>query len=415
MTDLEDRLRRDLKIDSERIGPESVRPLRVPPPRRRTATVRWLAPVAAMAAVISVIAGVSLAGRSAGPTHPPSQSMAPAPGTMPPYYVTIQETFTRVSTAIVRDSETGAALVSVRLPLLYPAGLREITAAADDRTFVITDGDGLFLLRVAADGRSARLRKLAIKLPDLESVTLSPDGRTLAIESQSCTGAGVCRDNAIQLVSLATGATRTWSTHALALQNIWISWDGNGQVFFSWLSAHTAPPPQQSGFRLLNVAAAGGDLLAARLLPLPAPPLANGYYYEQPTVVTPDGSGAITSTSQEIPGPDGSGTLIAKVVEYSMRTGQLIRVLYVTSEHFSKQSDLNMVPNQGCSVLSLGPTGVHALIECSIPQAGQADPHPRSGQETRPQVVNPIFGRLDNGRFTPLPGMPGGVGGDAAW
>jgi hypothetical protein len=249
-----------------------------------------------VAAVIALIAGVSVAGQSAG-SRPAATGTASG---MPPYYITVQETGARVSTAMVRDSVNGRALASVRLPLLFPAGLREITAAADDRTFVITDGNGLFLLRVAADGRSARLSHLSIAAPSLlGSVALSPDGRTLAIESQSCTGAGVCQDNAIQLVSLATGATRTWSTHALALQNIWISWDGNGQVLFSWLSARAAPSPQQqSGFRLLNVAAAGGDLLAAPLLPLPVPPLTNGNYYEQPTFVTPDGGAAITSTSQ---------------------------------------------------------------------------------------------------------------------
>jgi hypothetical protein len=187
------------------------------------------------------------------------------------------------------------------------------------------------------------------------------------------------------------------------LQNIWISWDGNGQVFFSWLSAHTAPPPRQrSGFRLLNVAAVGGgDLLAARLLPLPAPPLTNGYYYEQPTFVTPDGGGTIASTSQVVPGPGGSDTVIAKIVEYSVRTGQLIQVLHVASDYFPKGTLLAM-PDAGCAVLSLGSRGVHALIECTP----QPDLHPRSGQALS-QIVGSVFGRLDNGRFTPLPGMSG--------
>jgi hypothetical protein len=37
---------------------------------------------------------------------------------------------------------------------------------------------------------------------------------------------------------------------------------------------------------------------------------------------------------------------------------------------------------QSCSVLSLGPVGVHALVQCSG------------------------FGRLDGSQFTPLPGVP---------
>jgi hypothetical protein len=40
---------------------------------------------------------------------------------------------------------------------------------------------------------------------------------------------------------------------------------------------------------------------------------------------------------------------------------------------------------EGCIVLALGPEGVHALVECVNRQT--------------------VFGRLDNGQFTPLPGM----------
>jgi hypothetical protein len=54
--------------------------------------------------------------------------------------------------------------------------------------------------------------------------------------------------------------------------------------------------------------------------------------------------------------------------------------------------------DQGCSVLRLGPGGVHALVECTSTRT--------------------IFGRVDNGRFTPPPGIPylGGIDFvDAAW
>ena len=54
MTDLEERLRRDLHQISQRVGPESIRPLREPPARRRSRAVRWLAPVAAVAGIGAV-------------------------------------------------------------------------------------------------------------------------------------------------------------------------------------------------------------------------------------------------------------------------------------------------------------------------------------------------------------------------
>lgn len=177
-----------------------------------------------------------------------------------------------MTTATVRDSETGAALASVRLPLLFPAGLREITPAADDRTFVITDGNRLLLLRVAADGRSAHVRRLSVNLPVLASVELSPDGRTLRMESQTCTEVSCLYK--LDPACLAGDGCHQDLEHALpGKQNMWISWDGNGHVLFSWLSARTAPPAsQRSGYRVPNVTGPGTDLLAAPMLPVPLPP-----------------------------------------------------------------------------------------------------------------------------------------------
>jgi hypothetical protein len=229
---------------------------------------RWLAPVAAVAAVLAVIGGVYLAGHTPGRASQPPERPA-APDVMPPYYVVVDEAANdKGTTATVRDSRTGEVLTSVRLPRLQPADSLAISAAADDRTFLITDGNDLFLLRLAADGRAARLtplagvRALAEPPPadgfnGLPSATLSPDGRTVALEGQSSceairfslAGAGEysCRDNTIRLVSLATGATRTWSTRSSWQPGIWISWDGNGHVLFSWAAA-TKSGSQPSGY-----------------------------------------------------------------------------------------------------------------------------------------------------------------------
>jgi len=64
MTDLEEQLRRDLKDIAEGAQPIQIRPLRTPPSRRRNRGVRWLAPVAAAAAVAGLIAGVTVAGHA---------------------------------------------------------------------------------------------------------------------------------------------------------------------------------------------------------------------------------------------------------------------------------------------------------------------------------------------------------------
>jgi hypothetical protein len=413
MTDLEQRLRRDLQRISQRAGAGSIRPLRIPPPRRRARAVRWLAPAAAVAAVIGVVAGVSLAGRSAG------QGPGPAPGGMPSYYVTLTGASggqQPALTATVRDSVTGAALTTVDVPVQHstphlparpspaasggpspvagggtpmPSG---ISAAADGRTFAITDDLGFFLLRVAADGRSAQLSRLPINVPYILSDTaaLSPDGSQLAIDVESCPSGG-CREG-IDVVSLATGASKTWTGPSMAGSPLGPAWVGHGrELMFLW-QVGDSPTPQ--GYRRLDIAGPGGGLLASSR-PMVSPPLQDGWYFPG-AVLTPDGRALITTDYRNIPGPDGGGTAVLRVVELSARTGRLLRVLHVATVPYTRKNPA-LFADADCNVLSLGPAGLHALVQCTG------------------------FGRLDGARFTPLPGMaqamnPGtGIGETAAW
>jgi hypothetical protein len=405
MTDLEQRLRHELQTISERADPGSIRPLRLPPVRGRKRLARWLAPVAAVAAVLVVIGGVYLAGHTPGP-RPPA-----APGVMPPHYVVVQANRqTSIITLTVRDSHTGTALLRERLPVkLMPLGAVSITGAADGRTFLIDDGSDLLLLRLAADGRSARVSRLAVKVPEdpapfdlLSEVALAPDGRAVAIATQSScelppvfggVGESVCRDTMIRLVSLATGATRTWSTRALWRPAMSISWDGNDHILFAWADASAASAPGHSGYRLLNLRLAGGDLESAPRLPLPPLPELNGDSEAQSAFVTPDQRAVIGSTFS-VAGSGGNSKLIMQIAEWSARTWQVTRVLRQAVTGRSGFMD------SYCAVLSLAPTGVHALTECAVND-------------------RTVFGRLDNGRFTRLPGMLDNTRtiapGDAAW
>jgi len=406
MADLEHRLRRDLKQLSERAQPGSIRPLRAPAAQGRSRAVRRLTPVAATAAVIGVIAGVFVVGHSVG-RQPTSGG---GPGRMPAYYVTADE-----ATAVVRvrDSVTGRELASARLPRLNAASVLAISGAADDRTFLIADGSALFLLRVADAGRSARLNRLPITVPDhgifQTNVALSPDGSTVAMSSQdACVHPAIKRQgsvcyfhySAIRLVSLTTGATRTWSTRALAQPGMWVSWDGNAHLLFSWASAPSPIPcpavvlcPVAAGYRLLDVSARGGDLLSARLLPLAAPTVSGA---PESAFITPDGRAVIAATISVV-GSGQSFTVIMRIVELSARTGRLLGVVREARYHIRLTPPIPALGGpQGCYVFSLGPTGIHALIRCSV--------SPKD-----------VFGRLDNGRFTPLPGLGDFIPGGAAW
>ena len=377
--------------------------------------MRWLAPAAAVAAVLGVVAGVSLAGRSQG--HQPASVRLPAvpepAGTMPPYYVTAYQSFVGaapshvVTMATVHDSATGAALTTVPLPTLTDSqgGTQgpSITAAGDDRTFVITEQSDtprvikFYQLRVAANGRSASLSRLPVSVPGYLSVTdlaLSPDGRRLAMDVQECSAkTESCPFTGIRVVTIATGAVSTWATRANGAP-FGVSWIGNELLSFQWQSGVRTPPAgQQTGYRRLSLAGAGRDLLAARSI---AGPSAVATGFVPPALVTSDGRAVITSTVRNIPEGSGRDTVVAKIVELDASTGQLLKVLYtVTMRHATGgQNGTAGQLDQGCNVLSLGPSGVHVLVDCFG------------------------FGRLDDRRFTPLPGFPSpsssGIGGQEA-
>ena len=381
--------------------------------------MRWLAPVAAVAAVLAVVTGVSLASRSQG--HRPATQPPPVPpepvGPMPRFYVTAWQTYAgsnhgrQIPTfAVVHDSATGATLATVRVPTLTDSqgGTQgpSITAAADDRTFLITEQSDtpkairFYLLRVARGGRSATLSRLALSIPgylSVSDVALSPDGRRIAMDVQHCSvKTQSCPYTGVRVITIATGVVSTWTTRANGAP-FNVSWAGNERVAFEWQSGVRTPPAgQQSGYRLLSLAGPRRDLLAARAIGSPS---AEPTYYVPTALVTADGSMVITSTVQNIPDGHGRYTVVGKIVELSASTGRRLRVLHTAtvSNATGGQSGTAGQLDQGCNVLSLAPRGVHVLVECFG------------------------FGRLDDRRFTPLPGFPSpsgaGISGQqaAAW
>jgi hypothetical protein len=405
MTDLEDRIRRDLKKFAGRADHEFIRPPLAPQVRGPSRPARWLAPAAAVVAVIVVIAGVSLAR-----AHSPGTGTSLSAGArdtargMPPYYVAFVSRFTRNDTqvhaaAVVHDSATGAALATVAVPTLASGAYSDgpdITAAADDRRFVITElgktGPAnhrarFYLLRLAVNGRPASLTRLPISVPRslaVADVALSPDGTRLAMQEQSCHRGG-CDYTGIRVITIATGAVRIWATSARGAPFA-VSWAGNSTVAFLW----------GSKYRLLNVTSSGGNLLASRPI---ASPAAQPDGYVPAALLTPDEANLITPTVRNI--PDGHGTFTAKaeIIELSTRTGKLLRILSTTTVHGATRGQQGSAENLDgdCNVLSLGPAGTNVLVSCFT------------------------FGRVDNNSFTPLPGFPSGsnsgIGGqdEGAW
>ena len=399
MTDVEDQLRRDLMTITQRVQPGSIRPLRAPEPRRRSRAVRWLAPVAAVAAVIGIITGVSFAGRSAG-QRPPSTVL---PAGAPTYYVTLSITVRVVHaravpgsvTAIVRSSATGAALASVLIARARPAepisrpwdAAIWITAAANDRVFAIADGPGVAILRLAPNGQIASLTHLPKWISSSQVAQLSPAGTELAVpilpsSIASCTKPSPCTSG-LAVVSLATGHTRTWLSRAsVPLAGSVLSWPSSGrEVLVGYLGLGCAHEKFGCHYRLLNVAGPGGSLLAnARRIAFPAAnPGWGGIDLQYP--LTPDGNAVITGTIS-YPHDVKHGVTAGHVAEFSVSTGQLLRLLYTTHAAAPGTPE--------CIVDSVGPTGLHALIQCIA--------------FNRHGTVHGGFGRLDGNHFTALPG-----------
>lgn len=377
MTALEDRLASELSQLAGLARPDTIRPLREP--ARRWS--RRLAPLATTAAVAAVAILIAVAGpwlrQPAGPPAPSAPSLVSA-GTVPPYYMVAFQSYGGAggkfaTYAALHSTATGKTLARVTLPSLYYQGgwyAPSITAAADDRTFVVMESNltskndivWLFRLQVGAGGRSIAVTRLPVKVPPdvaINDVALSPDGTRLAMTAQWGCGKQTCQHTGIRVVSLATDAATIWSTGAAGapFNGSWVS---DSAVAFEWQADRGATPA--TGYRVLPLTGAPADLLTSSH-PV-ASPRAESHDYVPGALVTPDGRTVVTSALHGD---------VASVVELDARTGRLERTLY--SAPGASQAS--------CDVLSLGPGGAHPLADC-----------------------NNAIGAVINGQLVSMPGFP---------
>jgi hypothetical protein len=131
---------------------------------------------------------------------------------MPPYYVIAGH---GRPVAEVRNSKTGKLLNAVPLPAGIDPKLSQIAATGDGHAFVLAlfsfPTTRFYLLHVTNSGHGARLTSLPVPpLPAgqyADAIAVSPGGK-LAVAIQIRGG----RRGAVEVVSLATGAVRTWTT-----------------------------------------------------------------------------------------------------------------------------------------------------------------------------------------------------------
>jgi len=406
MPDLENLLREELQHEAQKVQPEVLRPLQVP--TRRPSWRPRLLPFTAAAAVIAVItAGALVAGLTAAhkpAAHKPAVSGS-APAGLPRFYVTTSSgPGGRGIQAVVRGSASGKVTGTIPVPSALPvewsdSGGTFVTAAADDRSFIIGVQGGqeptkngldlrLFRFAISDAGKPGHLTELApapMRNETTEGIALSPDGKLLAVSLMRDSPSGAV--GAIQVLDLATGATRTWTAPA---HSVYIpgppSWaDGSRVIAFTWLrSTQSGLMSAPRGIRLLDTAASGDNLVAGTVI-VPSGMVAAGSIVS--ALITPDGRDVIVVTWRDLAPQASTHTIVVQFAELQASTGRLVRLLRTQTERYDQVHVITLQVSLG--VLSLGSRGRYALVQGT--QFGWLD-----------------VGGPDPGRFTPLPAVPAG-------
>jgi hypothetical protein len=407
MPDVENLLREELKRAAEQVQPELLRPLHVP--TRRPSWRPRLLPLAAAAAVIAVItAGALVAGLTTAhqPTaHQPAVSGS-APAGLPRFYVTTSSSPDgRGIQAVVRASASGKVTGTVPVPSAIPvewadSGGTFVTAAADDRSFIIGVQGGqeptkigldlhLFRFAISAAGKPGHLTEMAaapVRNETTEGIALSPDGKLLAVSLMRASPGNFAPT--IQVLNLATGATRTWTTPGRNYPYLIgpPSWaDGSRVIAFTWLrSTQSGLMAAPRGIRLLDTAAPGDNLLAGTQI-VPSGVVAAGSLVS--ARITPDGRDVIVVTWRDLTPHAKTHTVVVQFAELAASTGKLVRLLRTETARYDQDNDITVEVSLG--VLSLSSQGRYALVQGV--QFGWLD-----------------VGGPDPGRFTPLPAVPAG-------
>jgi hypothetical protein len=218
-----------------------------------------------------------------------------------------------------------------------------IAAARDDRTFVLYTSHRFYELRLGCSGKPQWQAAVAGTPPPAgTSFAVSPDARLAAYP----TGTGVT------VVSLATGATRSWASGPDG-DITDPSWAGDRYLAFQWQPL-TGRGKAAAGIRLLDTrTSTSRPVLAASRLIVSAGKLPAGLRGLFNPVITPDGSKVVTAAWT---GP--AGSLTAEIAEFSARTGRLLAVLLPPAG----------MPGHGfpCTAVWTDPSGAHLMAFCGI-------------------------------------------------
>jgi len=388
MNTVEERLRAATHAAADTVPPGSAPSLRLPLPRgqrsvlagpwRRVARIRLMAPLAAAAAVVGLVAAAgiladgtphsTIAGTPASPvtqkhhssgTAVPSTtpSLGPAAqilASVPPYYVVLTGFSGEKQQAEIRSTVTGALLGTVTPPQPYGT-FTWVSAAADDHTFALAaqpwhnGGDGIdasneptkfFLLRLDAAGHLAGLTALPIPAEPasvwVDGIALSPDASRLAVAADQYSPEV---NPKVEVFTLATGSMTEWEWPGTGVignnkpVGSPLSWaaDGrtlafqigpaNGTIEVRLLDTATPGPSLKSS--MIAVEWTGGTVVGPRGVVITGSRTKPGdSLFGYNTLVTPDGTTIVCATVMNSASPSSPGV----ATEFSVSTGTVTTV-----------------------------------------------------------------------------------------
>jgi hypothetical protein len=287
----------------------------------------------------TLFAAVALAAASlTSPGWQPALPVAAdAPASSAPYYAMLNGT----GGMSVVNGFTGTTVATVASP--DRTHVDGIAAARDDRTFVLYTSHRFYELRLGRGGKPQWLTAVAGTPPPAgTSFAVSPDAKLAAYP----TGTGVT------VVSLATGATRSWASGPDG-DITDPSWACDRYLAFQWQPL-TSRGKAAAGIRLLDTrASTSRPVLAASRLIVSASKLPTGLRGLFNPVITPDGSKVVTAAWT---GP--AGSLTAEIAEFSARTGRLLSVLLPPAG----------MPGHGfpCTAAWTDLSGAHLMATCGV-------------------------------------------------
>jgi hypothetical protein len=308
----------------------------------------------------------------------PALPAAAADAGMPEYYIVSAPDALTTNALQVRSSTTGKVISSVAQPAGCVTSTYQIAATGSDRDFFVSclttsRNAAFYRLHISAQGVITAFTPMPVSAPSNVFVTglaVTPDGSKLAIGLEnSKTGAA-----SIEVVMLATGATRTWAGPHMNRPTE-LTWADNGRElgFWTW------------GLRVLDVGAAGSSLSSAHLI-------LSGLYGSdlvQDAMLSPDGTTIIAYVSYQESSHvrTTKNSRIGGIVEIDARTKKPLRVL-IAQHPQGNSKGWYITPFELGAIDS---TGNHLLVAAHQ------------------------FGRLDRGRFTALPGDQDQVSFASAW